>query len=259
MSQSHPASADEAKAFASMHVPGKPVVIYNAWDAGSAKAIAAAGVNAIGTGSDSVAAAHGYPDGQAIPMEDALRIAQRIRASVDLPLTVDFEGAYAEDPEAVAANVAQLLTTGAVGLNFEDSRVGSDELYTITDQAARLQAIRAMADEKAFPLFINARCDVFLRAPEGSDHSAFMEEAIERGKAYVAAGASGLFVPLLTDVGLIAAFCEALSVPVNVMALPGGPSLADMTRAGAARVSHGPFPYREAMKRLTEAAQGALS
>lgn len=239
-----------ARAFHALHVPGTPLVLYNMWDAGSARALAEAGAPAVATGSWSVAGALGYADGQALPMDALLHAAQRIVASVDVPVSIDFEGAYAESPERVADNVKALLACGVVGLNFEDQVVGGTGLHGIDAQVARIQAIRAMADAEGVPFFINARTDVYLKATREDDPAALLAEAIARAAAYAEAGANGFFAPGLRDLSDIATVCEQSAVPVNVMVMPRMPSLAELAGAGVARVSHGPGPWRRAMAEL---------
>lgn len=244
--------ADKARAFANLHVRGNPVVLYNIWDAGTARTLAEAGAAALATGSASVAAAQGYADGQEIPLATVLQIVERIVATThDLPLSVDFEGGYAQTPADLRETVAALIGTGAVGLNFEDQVVGGSGLYPTATQAARIAAIRAVADASAVPLFINARTDLFLKAKDGATHAALVPEALERAVAYAAAGASGFFVPGLTDRALIARICAGTTLPVNVMMSPAAPDVATLAAAGAARLSHGPFPYRSMMRALT--------
>lgn len=140
-----------------------PIILYNVRDAGSARAVEEAEAKAIATGSWSVAAAQGYEDGEAIPLDDALAAVARITRSVDLPVTVDFEGGYATDPDRVGQNIRRLPALGVIGLNFEDQMVNGPGLHSIDDQVARLRAIRDAADAMEFPVFINARTDVFLR------------------------------------------------------------------------------------------------
>lgn len=247
-----PTQSDKAAAFASFHRPGEPVILYNAWDAGSAKIVAEAGAKAIATGSASVAAAHGFNDAEALPIELALANAARVVAAVEVPVTIDFEGGYAVDPEALAANMKRLAETGAVGCNFEDQVVRGDGLHPIETQAARIRAVRAAVSDG---FFINARTDIFLKAKPETHDQAKVDEALERARAYAEAGASGLFAPGLADLRLLEQLCSASPLPVNFMAFPGAPSAADVAAAGVARISHGPFPYRLAMKALAEAAR----
>ena len=242
--------ARKARDFTDLHVPGTPVVLYNIWDAGGAKAIVEAGAKAVATGSWSVAAAHGYPDRQAIPLDLVLQIVARIAETVDVPVTLDFEGAYAEAPDDVAANVARVIAAGAIGINFEDQVVGGEGLHAPDLQSERIAAIRRAADAADIPFFINARTDLFLKERDSAKQADLLGEAKERAAACAEAGASGFFVPGLVDPELIGAICQAVSLPVNVMMLSGAPSIADLAGLGVARISYGPGPYFEAMKTL---------
>lgn len=241
--------------FAKLHVAGDPLVLFNAWDAGSADAVAKSGAKAIATGSASVAMANGFGDGQEVPLELALANAARVVNAVDLPVTVDFEGGYAVDSSGLAANGRRLGETGAIGCNFEDQVVGTDRLYDIAEQAERIGALREVVGNE---FFINARTDLFLKAKPDAHDSALADRAIERGKAYAAAGASGYFIPGLRDLARVERICRALDLPVNAMHLPGGPSRADWASAGIARVSHGPFPFMAMQEWLTGEARAAL-
>jgi len=243
---------DKARIFAALHRPGDPLVLYNVWDAGSAKAVAEAGAPALATGSASVAAAHGHADAESLPLDLALANAERVVRAVDVPVTVDFEGAYSSDPAEAAANVARLKGTGAVGCNFEDQVIGGEGLHPVAAQADRIRAIR---DATGPDFFLNARTDIFLKAPRDSHDADMVEAALERGRAYAQAGASGFFVPGLADLALLERLCAASPLPVNFMAFPGAPDAAAVAAAGVARISHGPFPYRAAMKGLREAAE----
>jgi 2-methylisocitrate lyase-like PEP mutase family enzyme len=238
--------------FAALHVPGDPLILYNAWDAGSARIVAEAGAAAIASGSASVAAANGFRDGEDVPLEFAIANAARIVAAVELPVTIDFEGGYAVEPDAFAANLQRLAATGAIGCNFEDQVIGGEGLHPIALQAAR---IRAGREAVAANFFINARTDIFLKAKRETHDAAMVDVALERARAYAAAGASGLFVPGLVDLDLLARLCEASPLAVNFMAFPDAPDAAAVAKTGVARISHGPFPYRLAMKALNEAAQ----
>jgi 2-methylisocitrate lyase-like PEP mutase family enzyme len=242
--------AENAQAFHVLHREGEPLVLYNAWDAGSARAIAEAGAKAIATGSWSVAAAQGYEDSEHLPLDRLLRTAKQICAALDLPVSIDFEGGYAREPEFIADNAAQLIATGAIGCNFEDRIIGGDGRYSQADQAHRIAAIRATADAAGIPFFINARTDVFLQS-NAADHASLMKEATDRCDVYAEAGASGFFVPGLVDPELIGQMCEHSSLPVNVMAVKAAPPADKLAKLGVSRISHGPGPYREAMRALT--------
>ena len=249
-------SSDKARAFAALHRPGDPVVLYNAWDAGSARAVAEAGAKAIATGSASVAAAHGFHDAEALPLELALANAARVAAAVELPVTIDFEGAYAVAPDEAGANAAKLAATGAIGCNFEDQVIGGSGLHPTELQAARIRAIRAAVGPH---FFINARTDIFIQARPAPQDAAMVDAALARAHAYAEAGANGIFVPVLADLALLARFCAASPLPVNFMAFPGAPPAAEVAAAGVARISHGPFPWKLAMQALKDAAAAAMA
>jgi 2-methylisocitrate lyase-like PEP mutase family enzyme len=244
---------EKAKRFAELHVKGTPVLLYNAWDAGSAKAVLAAGAQAIATGSWSVAEAQGYRDGEAIPIELAHQIVARIAATTDAPVTVDFEGGYSDDDGVLADNISQLLDTGAIGINFEDRVVKGTGLYDVDRQARRIAAIRSAAERKGVDLFINARTDLFLG--QGRDLAEATVDAVDRAKAYAAAGASGFFIPGLAEAVLIGRICEDVTLPVNVMVMDGVPSNDHLAKLGVARISYGPIPYIHAMGALQEEAK----
>jgi 2-methylisocitrate lyase-like PEP mutase family enzyme len=242
--------------FAALHVPGDPFVLFNVWDAGSAQAVAKAGARAIATGSASVAMANGFGDGEQVPLEFALANVQRIVEAVDLPVTVDFEGAYSDDPAEGARNIARLADTGAVGCNFEDQVVGGEGLHSIALQADRIAEARKAVGTN---FFINVRTDLFLKAPQEAHDEAMLDEAIARICAYAEAGASGFFVPMLGDLGLLRRLCGESPLPVNFMTYPGCPSNADVAATGVARISHGPFPHMALMAKLEEEARAALA
>jgi len=241
--------------FSRLHVPGEPLVLFNAWDAGSAQAVAKSGAKAIATGSASVSMANGFGDGQQVPLDWALANAVRIVESVELPVTVDFEGGYAIEGEAITANARRLAETGAIGCNFEDQILGTDGLYDIADQVSRIAALRAGVGAN---FFINLRTDLFLKAKPEDHDSALADQAIERGRAYANAGANGFFIPGLADLSLVERITKTVNLPVNAMHLPNGPTRAQWASAGIARVSHGPFPYMAMQEWLASKAKAAL-
>jgi len=240
----------KAAAFAALHVPGEPLVLFNAWDAGSANIVADAGAKAVATGSWSVAAAQGFADGEKMPLDLAIANLERIVAAVELPVTIDLEGGY----DDAAASAARAKRAGAVGCNLEDRVVGGDGLYPADRQAARLAAVREAAGPS---FFINSRIDLFLKAPAEAHDEALLDEALERARAYADAGADGIFLPGLVDERLVGSACERSPGPVNIMVWPGTPPLRRLAELGVARISHAGAPWRVAMKALGEAARRA--
>lgn len=244
---------DKITAFHELHIPGNPLVLFNIWDAGSAKAVAGAGARALATGSYGVAEAQGMKDGEGFPLEAVLLNLQRILTITELPVSIDMEAGYGDDPAGVGASVAQAKAAGAAGINIEDRMPGIAELLPIEDQAARIAA----AAESG--LFINARCDIFRGRPADEHGPALVEMVLERANAYADAGANGLFVPFTTNRSCIAAICEASPLPINIIwtpaALGGFSGSEELAGLGVARISHGHRPWAAAMDWLGQAAQ----
>ena len=246
---------EQAERFHALHVPGDPLILFNIWDPGSARAVAEAGAAAIATGSWGVAAAFGHEDGEDLPRELAIDNLRRIAASVDLPVTVDLEGGYGAEPEKVAQTARLAIEAGAVGCNFEDRVVGGEGLHPVARQQQRIAAMRVAAG--TFPFCINARTDLFLKADRAA-HAGLVDEALERARAYAEAGANGLFVPGLADEAPIERICAESPLPVNLMVVPGLPPRARLAELGVARISHGAGPYRRLMHHLRTRAQEAF-
>jgi 2-methylisocitrate lyase-like PEP mutase family enzyme len=248
------AEINKAELLKSFHVKGNPLILYNAWDAGSAKVIQESGAKAIATSSWSVAAAQGYEDGEQVPFDAVLTNIERIIRVVNLPVTLDFEGGYApHDLESLKVKIRRVIETGIAGINFEDQIVGSSNLYPVSEQCTRIRAIREIADNVSSTLFINARCDVFFKADSSTHNESLLEEAIERAKFYAEAGADGFFVPGLNNFELIRKLCRLSPIPVNIMVNDASTSLS-LVELGVARISYGPFSYISLMTALKETA-----
>lgn len=254
-----PDQTEHARTFHALHVKGDPVILFNIWDPGSAAAVAGAGAKALATGSWPVAAAHGFPDGEQIPLDLMLDNLRRIVEAVGVPVSTDLEGGYGPSPDEVASTVTRALEAGAVGFNFEDQIVGSSEIYDISLQSSRVAAARSAADAAGVAAFVNARTDLFLKAKPEDHTEAMLNEAIERAKTYEQAGASGFFAPGLADEKLIATLCNATALPVNIIALPHVPPTEKLASLGVARISYGPVPYRRMTAWLENEAKQALA
>ena len=245
--------SDKIATFKALHIPGDPLVLFNIWDAGSAKVVAAAGAKAIATGSFGVAEAQGFKDGETFGLDDALTNLERILRVTDLPVTIDMESGYGANPAEVAASVAQARATGAAGINMEDRLPGVDALVPLAEQAARLAAA---ADSG---LFVNARCDVF-RGHKAETHGPELVAAVlERGRVYADAGASGLFVPFTANATCIAAICQNSPLPVNILWSPPCGTPVDLVQLGVARISFGHGPWAAAMTWLAAQAREVLA
>jgi 2-methylisocitrate lyase-like PEP mutase family enzyme len=238
---------DDCELLRSLHVPGDPIVLPNAWDVASAKAVAVAGFPAVATTSAGVAAALGYQDHQGAPAEEMLAVAGRISRNVEVPVTVDAEAGYGLKP---AELVAALRAAGAAGCNLEDTNHAAGGLREPTEQAGWLRSVREAAAAESYGLVINARIDVFLSA-EGAQIG-LVPTALERAHAYFDAGADCVYPILLSEEDALATFADGAPGPVNVLASADAPPLARLRELGVARVSYGPFVYRKMMAQLDE-------
>ncbi|MGU7811466.1 isocitrate lyase/PEP mutase family protein [Burkholderia sp. AW49-1] len=243
-------SKEKAAYFRSLHRAGQPLALFNVWDAGSARTVADAGGVALATGSWSVAAANGFVDGEQMPKALVMEVLARIAQATDLPVTVDLESGYGERLEDVADTIARSIEAGAIGCNLEDSFPATGELRTVDAAATRLAAARQTADRAEIGYFINARTDVFFKAAADTHDERLLDDVLTRARAYAEAGADGLFVPGLRSPALIRALTAASPLPVNIMRVAEAPTLAELASYGVARISHGPYPYLQAMKTL---------
>jgi 2-methylisocitrate lyase-like PEP mutase family enzyme len=251
--------AQKAEQFRMLHIPGKPLILFNIWDAGSATAVVTAGAKALATGSWSVANANGFADGEHTPISFAIENLRRIVGATDLPVTVDLESGYGDSPEAVGETVAQGIDAGAVGCNLEDSFPTNGKLRATVDEAARIRRARQTADAANIQFFINARTDIFFQVSADQRNDAMIADAIDRAHAYAEAGADGLFAPGLVDIALIGRLAKASPLPLNIMVGDTTPPVRSLAEHGVARVSHGPGPYLMAMKALEEAARAVCA
>ena len=229
----------------SLHVPGTPLVLPNAWDAASAKAVVAAGFPVVATTSAGVAAALGYADHQGAPAEEMLAAAGRIARSVDVPVTVDTEAGYGLEP---AELVAALRAAGAAGCNLEDTNHATGELRNAAEHAAWLGSVREAASATSYGLVLNARVDVFLSADREAPQGDLVPEALSRARAYLEAGVDCVYPIGLWEATAVRAFVSEAGGAVNILALPQAPSVAELAAVGVARVSHGGLLYRSVME-----------
>jgi len=237
--------ADKAELLRSLHVPGAPLVLPNAWDVGSARAVVDAGFQVVATASNAIAAALGYDDGEGAPIEEMMFVARRIAASVDVPVTVDAEAGYGLAPDEL---VELLIGIGVVGCNLEDSDHANGGLVDVDARASYIAQMRAAADRIGVPLVINARIDSFFpTSPLLEDHK--RADAVHRARAYSAADADCVF-PAGAGPEDLRAIVAEVDAPVNAgLPLRGG-SLEDLRAIGVARVSLGPQLYRSALDHL---------
>jgi 2-methylisocitrate lyase-like PEP mutase family enzyme len=250
---------EKARRFHALHVPGTPVVLANAWDVAAALVVEEAGAAAVATTSAGVAWSLGAPDGDRLTREQAVDLVARVAAAVALPVTADIENGFADKPEGVAETVREVLAAGAVGVNLEDMAYPESGAVQLppADQAERIAAARGAADDAGIPLYINARIDTYLR--QVGDPEDRLAATVQRATAYLNAGASGVFVPGTADPDTLAALVEAIDAPLNVLAGPGSPAIAELARLGVARVSLGSSIAQAAYGLIRRAAQEAFT
>lgn len=235
---------DKADAFRSLHFEVEPLLLPNAWDAGSARLIESLGAKAIATTSAGVAWAHGYPDGDVLPVRLLTATVAGIARVVAVPVSVDIEGGYSNDLDSVEEAVAAVLDAGAVGINIEDG-AGTPDLL-----CAKIERARRAGERIGVAVFVNARTDVYLAglAPEERR----IEETLSRARRYRAAGADGLFVPAVFRAEQIRAIAASAEMPLNVLAWPDLPDLAALAELGVKRMSAGSGISRIAYKNVAE-------
>ncbi|MCF6258323.1 MAG: isocitrate lyase/phosphoenolpyruvate mutase family protein [Gammaproteobacteria bacterium] len=229
----------KAKVFRNLSTQGH-LLLPNAWDAASARIFEAAGFPAIGTTSAGIAYSRGFRDAQQISREEMVHEVAIIARAVDIPVTADIEAGYGTGTDDVAETVRAVIDAGAVGINLEDNTHGGTlPLFDISTQAERIAAAKSAGEQSRITLTINARTDVFL-LELGIDESERTSMAIERGHAYLAAGADLVFVPALIDTHITQHLSDAFGGRLNLMAMPRAPAASVLFDAGAQRVSLGP-------------------
>jgi 2-methylisocitrate lyase-like PEP mutase family enzyme len=234
------AQHDRARAFRALHDrDAPPLRLLNAWDAGSAKVLVAAGAPALGTTSAGIAFALGLPDGERLSRDAMLAAVLAIAGAVAIPVSADLEAGYASTPDGVADSVRLALDAGAGGFNLEDGRADGS-LTPVAEQSARVRAAVAAIRVSGIPAFVNARTDTVLL---GAGDEA---ETIARLRAYAEAGADGVFVPGATEPELLRRLVAATPLPLNVLAAPALPPVEELAALGVARVSSGSGPARQA-------------
>jgi 2-methylisocitrate lyase-like PEP mutase family enzyme len=237
----------------SLHRRGDPLLLPNAWDVATARAVVAAGFPVVATSSGAVAATLGYEDHEGAPGDEMLAAAARIARGVEVPVTVDAEAGYGMEP---AELVAALRSVGAAGCNLEDSDYAAGSLRDPDRHAEWLGAVRQAASDDGYPLVINARVDVFLHpflagAGPGTQEE-LVPEALRRANAYLEAGVDCVFPITLWEGDALRGFTSEVRGPVNVVRLPQAPSLAELAELGVARVSWGILLHGDAMRRFQD-------
>lgn len=228
-------------AFKALHQQADPLLIANVWNAHSAALAEKAGFQAVATSSHAIANALGHEDGEEMSVQELLFIVKRIKSAVRIPVSVDFEAGYAHDPMEVAEYVKQLADLGVSGINIEDGTVeeGKRLLGDAAHLAEKIRVIKSSID-----IFINARIDTYT-----TKHPNALEESLRRAQLYQAAGADGIFVPLMEREEDIRSFTDKIKLPLNLFASKQLPDFDKLAELGVKRISHGAKQYEQLMKR----------
>ncbi|MBP1240536.1 2-methylisocitrate lyase-like PEP mutase family enzyme [Frigoribacterium sp. PvP120] len=243
-------TAEKAELLRSLHVPGDPLIVTNVWDSITARVVAGApGVKALATASHSISEAHGVEDGEGLDVDEMLAASRIIVRSVDLPVSVDFEKAYATDASGTFDNVFRLIEEGAAGLNLEDS-IGQAKapLYDIDTQVSKVAAARRAGDRAGVPIVVNARVDALAGDPDSFD------DAVTRANAYLDAGADCAFVLGLGTEDLVKRALDEIHGKISVISGPTSVPLARLAELGVSRVSFGPMSMGLTLSHLRDAA-----
>jgi 2-methylisocitrate lyase-like PEP mutase family enzyme len=243
----------KAEALVNWQRKGAGLLLPNAWDSASARLFEEAGFVAIGTTSAGIAFALGYPDGERIQREEMLQVIRRIVAAVQVPVTADIEAGYGPGAEDVAKTMREVIAAGVAGVNLEDNTGDVDKpLYELEAQGERLAAARQAAQRAGLSLAINARIDTYLF--QVGEEATRLEETLRRARAYLEAGADSIFVPGVIEPGLIHTLVREIPGPLNIMTMPGAPTVPELFKLGVARISIGPAAMLATMGLVQEIA-----
>ena len=237
----------KARLFQQMHLGPEILIIANAWDAGSARVFEDAGIKAVGTGSAGVAFSHGFPDDEFIPRDVMLAAIKEIVAAVDVPVTADILTGLGDTTEKVVETIKEVIALGAVGVNIEDSSEvgGPPHLLDAAQQAEKIRAVCDAVRDSGVPIVVNARTDSYwLKLGDDQER---LRVSIERSNRYREAGAHCLFVPAAANRDTIKTLVKEIAGPVNILTVPGCPSIAELHTLGVRRVSEGSGPMRATM------------
>ena len=228
-----PTASERAERFRSLHVPGSPLLMPNAWDIGSAALFASLGFDAIATTSGGFAATRGRLDG-AMTKDEVLAHSAELVGAVDIPVSADLENCFADDPDGVAATIAAAAGVGLAGGSVEDFTGDRDApIYELAHAADRVRAAAEAAQAGPVPFVLTARAENYLHGRED------LADTIARLQAYQEAGAEVLFAPRVVEPADLRTLLAAVDRPVSVLVLPGAPTVGELGELGVSRISVG--------------------
>jgi len=240
--------------FRQLHRGPRALVLANVWDVAGARIIQAAGFPALATTSAGIAFSLGYPDGQKISREEMIARIGRIARAVDVPVSADIEAGYGSAPQDAARIARELIEAGAIGMNLEDTSGDTERtLLDVSVAVEKIKAARVAAAQLRVPMVVNARTDVY-QLPGGEPQTKY-DDALRRLRAYRDAGADCVFAPGLQDPETIGRLVRDVQCPVNILAVPGSPSIPELEQLGVARVSLGSGPMRSTLSLLVRMAE----
>jgi 2-methylisocitrate lyase-like PEP mutase family enzyme len=243
--------------FRQLHHNGKLLVLPNVWDPIGARLLESLGYPAVATASASIAVSNGYADGENIPFDEVVRILKKIVQSVNIPVSADIESGYTKQNPDLKENIKKLVDTGITGINFEDSNRDLQELVSIKEQCEKIEKIRSIADSTGSHFFINARSDVYIKSHNLPEEEK-LKQVIERGQAYKEAGADGFYPITLKNKTGIETVIKEVSLPVNILLIPGVPDFEALNQIGLARLSLGPGFLKIAINAMKNVAEKLL-
>lgn len=246
---------EKAEILLSLHTGGNLLVLPNIWDPIGARILAAKGYPAVATASAAVSASLGYRDGERIKRSTLIDLLGRIARSVDVPVTADIETGYGESLPELELTAQQVIESGVVGVNIEDSLGEGGGLRPVAEQCRRISTLRQIANRRGVHLVINARVDSFI-SPSFEDGQRAMEEAVTRARAYAAAGADCIYPIGPGDEATVRMLRERIESPINILGSPTAAPLPVLREIGIDRVSFGPFVFRSCLRKFVDIVEG---
>ena len=245
---------EKAEILLSLHMGGDMLILPNIWDPIGARVLAAKGYPAVATASAAVSASLGYQDGERINRSTLIYLLGRIARSVDVPVTADIESGYGESLSELELTAQQVIESGVVGVNIEDSMEKGGGLRAVEEQCQRISALREIANRQDVHLVINARVDSFV-SPSFTNGQRAMEEAVMRARAYAEAGADCIYPIGPGDEATVRTLRERIESPINILGAPTAAPLSVLREIGINRVSFGPFVFRSCLRKFMDIAE----
>lgn len=249
---------NKARVLLSLHTQTALLVLPNIWNPIGARVLQAKGYPAVATASAAISASLGYRDGEKLKRSTLIDLTGRIARSVDVPVTADIEAGYGGTIADLAETINEVIDSGVVGVNIEDSFEVEGVLRPVEEQCERISVVRQVADRRGIPLVINARVDSFLSS-SFVDHGDATEDAVTRARAYAKAGADCIYPIGPGDLETAAVLRAGIELPINILVTPSAAPLKALETIGVNRVSFGPFVFRACLRKFVDIAETLLN